>query len=35
LELMDSPRWVTPEGGTIRLEFFLPRHGVSLVRITR
>jgi len=35
LAMLESPRWVTPEDGRIELEFSLPRHGVSLVRLTR
>jgi xylan 1,4-beta-xylosidase len=32
LEFLESPRWVEAEGGRVRVEFDLPRHGVSLVR---
>ena len=35
LQLLDSPRWITSEGGRIHLEFSLPRHGVSLLRFAR
>lgn len=34
LELLESPRWVPVAKGTVRLEFSLPRHGVSLLRLT-
>lgn len=34
LQLMDSPRWLTSEDGRARLQFSLPRHGVSLIRAT-
>jgi xylan 1,4-beta-xylosidase len=34
LELLESPRWVTPDKGTVRVQFQLPRHGVSLIRLT-
>jgi xylan 1,4-beta-xylosidase len=32
LELLESPRWVSPEKGTVELNFTLPRQGVSLVQ---
>jgi xylan 1,4-beta-xylosidase len=35
LQLLESPRWVAPENGGVRLQFPLPRHGVSFVRLTR
>lgn len=34
LELLESPRWVPVAKGTVRLEFSLPRHGISLLRLT-
>jgi xylan 1,4-beta-xylosidase len=34
LELLDSPRWITPENGEIRLDVQLPRMGLSLLRVT-
>jgi len=34
LQLLESPRWITPENGEARIEFALPRHGVSLIRAT-
>ena len=34
LQLMDSPRWITPVDGKIELEIHLPRQGVSLLRVT-
>ncbi len=34
LHLFDSPRWITAENGGTKLTFDLPRHGVSLIRIT-
>ena len=34
LQLLDAPRWITPKNGAANLEFKLPRHGVSLVRLT-
>ncbi|MGQ9632989.1 MAG: GH39 family glycosyl hydrolase [Bryobacteraceae bacterium] len=34
LELLESPRWVPVAKGTVRLEFPLPRHGISLLRLT-
>jgi xylan 1,4-beta-xylosidase len=35
LQLLESPRWVASEGGRIHLQFSLPRHGVSLLRMVR
>jgi xylan 1,4-beta-xylosidase len=35
LQLLESPRWVAADGGRIHLQFSLPRHGVSLLRIVR
>ena len=34
LQLLESPRWMTPSDGRLKLSFPLPRHAVSLVRIT-
>jgi xylan 1,4-beta-xylosidase len=34
LEALESPRWMTSKGGEVRLDFELPRHGVSLIRLT-
>jgi xylan 1,4-beta-xylosidase len=34
LQLLDSPRWVVPQGGRINVTFVLPRQGVSLIRLT-
>jgi xylan 1,4-beta-xylosidase len=34
LQLLDSPRWVKPDNGSVRLPFALPLHGASLVRLT-
>lgn len=34
LELLEAPRWVTAQNGSIRVKFDLPRHGVSLIRVT-
>jgi xylan 1,4-beta-xylosidase len=34
LHLLDSPRWITAQGGAAQVAFSLPRHGVSLVRVT-
>jgi xylan 1,4-beta-xylosidase len=34
LELLESPRWLSTEKGVVRLEFSLPRHGVSLLRLS-
>ena len=35
LQALESPRWVMPQDGRIQLEFSLPRHGVSLIRLAR
>jgi xylan 1,4-beta-xylosidase len=35
LESMESPRWVTSQEGRVVVEFSLPRHGVSLLRLFR
>jgi len=34
LELLDSPRWIAPQNGGLKLNVLLPRQGVSLLRIT-
>jgi xylan 1,4-beta-xylosidase len=34
LQLLGSPEWRRPEDGRLALEFTLPRHGVSLLRLT-
>jgi len=34
LQLLDSPSWVSVQGGSMQLQFSLPRQGVSLLRIT-
>jgi xylan 1,4-beta-xylosidase len=34
LELIDSPRWITPENGAIQVDVQLPRMGLSLLRVT-
>jgi xylan 1,4-beta-xylosidase len=34
LQLLDSPRWITPENGEIKLDVQLPRMGLSLLRLT-
>jgi xylan 1,4-beta-xylosidase len=34
LQMLDSPRWMTPENGEIRLAVQLPRRGLSLLRVT-
>lgn len=34
LQLLESPRWTTTQDGRIRLTLVLPRHGVSLIRLT-
>src|ERR1700742_1411709 len=34
LQLFDSPRWMTPENGEIKLDVQLPRMGLSLLRVT-
>jgi len=33
LQLLDSPAWTTIQEGTIRLQFSLPRQGISLLRL--
>lgn len=32
LQTLESPKWVTAENGTVKMQFDLPRHGVSLIR---
>ena len=32
LQMMESPKWVTSENGSVQVKFDLPRHGVSLLR---
>jgi xylan 1,4-beta-xylosidase len=34
LQLLDSPRWITPENGEIQVDVQLPRMGLSLFRVT-
>ncbi|WP_321471880.1 beta-xylosidase [uncultured Paludibaculum sp.] len=34
LQLLESPKWVQVQAGQTRLEFALPLHGVSLIRLT-
>ena len=34
LQLLDSPAWISVEGGNVHLQFNLPRQGLSLLRIT-
>jgi xylan 1,4-beta-xylosidase len=34
LQLLDSPRWITPEKGEITIDLQLPRTAVSLLRVT-
>jgi xylan 1,4-beta-xylosidase len=34
LELLESPRWIAPRDGEIRLDVQLPRQGLSLLRMT-
>ena len=33
LQLLESPKWVDAQDGRVHLEFALPLHGVSLIRI--
>jgi xylan 1,4-beta-xylosidase len=35
LQTLESPRWVTPQDGRVQVEFTLPRHGISLLRLAR
>jgi xylan 1,4-beta-xylosidase len=34
LQLFDSPKWMTPDNGEIKLDVQLPRMGLSLLRVT-
>ena len=34
LQSIESPKYITPEKGSTEVRFDLPRHGVSLVRLT-
>lgn len=34
LELLESPRWLPTDHGKVRLEFPLPRHGLSLLHLS-
>jgi xylan 1,4-beta-xylosidase len=34
LQLLGSPEWRQPQDGRLALDFMLPRHGVSLIRLT-
>ncbi len=34
LQLLESPRWMTPEHGEIKLDVQLPRTSLSLLRVT-
>lgn len=34
LELLESPRWLSPAAGAVELDFSLPRQGVSLLRFS-
>ena len=34
LALLESPRWIEVDSGEVRLEFSLPRQGVSLVQLS-
>jgi xylan 1,4-beta-xylosidase len=34
LELLESPRWLWNEGGTVEFSLTLPRQGVSLLRVS-
>ena len=34
LQLLGSPEWRQPQDGKLALDFTLPRHGVSLIRLT-
>jgi xylan 1,4-beta-xylosidase len=35
LELFEAPRWISSQNGRVEIEFTLPRHGVSLLRIVQ
>jgi hypothetical protein len=32
--MLESPRWIETHSGELRLEFALPRQGVSLLELT-
>ena len=34
LQLLDSPRWLEAKDGRVEIRFPLPRHAVSLVRLS-
>jgi xylan 1,4-beta-xylosidase len=34
LQLLESPRWVAAGKGAVRLDFSLPRHGISLLQLS-
>jgi xylan 1,4-beta-xylosidase len=34
LELLESPRWLWADKGTVRIEFTLPRQGISLLQLS-
>jgi len=34
LQLLNSPEWISIEGGTFKTQFALPRQGLSLIRLT-
>jgi xylan 1,4-beta-xylosidase len=34
LELLESPRWLWTDRGTVRIEFTLPRQGISLLQLS-
>ena len=34
LQMMGSPRWITPENGQIQIDLELPRAGISLVQVS-
>ena len=34
LELLDSPRWISPKDGEVKVDMQLPRHALSLLRVT-
>jgi xylan 1,4-beta-xylosidase len=33
LQLLESPSWLHPQAGTVKIEFRLPRQGMSLLRL--
>ena len=35
LQSLESPRWIETQDGRVLVEFSLPRHGVSLLRLAR